>query len=222
MPLIRRVVFGEPKPGGAGLASALAGVEGSSYCNRGGALQHDRVTDVPFSIPLLKLDLAHVTPLKFVCGRPESADSWGLFAWHHMPLYYAGAQSAGLDPVELEAARLCKAIYADEEPWDERKDTAGVSWGMRRVNGRAYVVFRGSYTLFDWLEDATALDPSRLFLHDALGSLWGGFFLGIPETWKLVKPLVSTANEIVFAGHSLGAARATIVAALAKLDLEKR
>ena len=222
MPSIRRVVFGEPKPGGSALASALAGVEGSSYCNRGGALQHDRVTDVPYSIPLLKLDLVHVTALKFLCGRPADSDSWGLFAWHHMSLYYAGAQGAALDGIELEAARLCKEIYADSEPWDVRKDTAGVSWGIRRAGTRAYVVFRGSYTLFDWLEDATAFDPRHLFSHNILGSLWAGFFLGLPETWDEIKPLVSDANEIVVTGHSLGAARATIIAALAQLDLGRK
>lgn len=222
MTAVRRVVFGEPRPGGSKLAAVLANVPGASYCNRTGSLSHDRVTDVPFAVPLLGLDFEHPTPLKFVNATPPVNDAWGLFAWHHVQLYVAGAEAAKLDPVEIMAVQLCAAIYdaTASVAWDHLVvDPDSITWGIKRDGTRFYVVYRGSDTPFDWLRDATALDPSRTFSHDTLGLLWGGFFIGVEDTWTAAKALMASASEIVFTGHSLGAGRATDAAALAALDI---
>lgn len=86
-----RVVFGEPKPGFAQLASIIANVPGRSYRN-GDDTHHDLVTDVPFSFP--PEQFVHPTPVIPVCARPEPPDfaSRGMFAWHHMPLYHQALQ----------------------------------------------------------------------------------------------------------------------------------
>jgi hypothetical protein len=220
--ILRRVCFGEPKPGEQQFADILAKLDGSaSYCNRIGTLQHDRVTDLAYSVPLLGLNLIHPTPLLFVSAAPAANDPDGVFALHHMPLYAEGASS--LDPVTAQCANLCRGIYAypGDTPiqWDHRADTAGVAWGIKFDGDRAYVVFRGSDDLLDWLRDLTALDPDfllqRIVHHDTFGPMWGGFLIGMAETWAAIKPLVASIPEIVFTGHSLGAARADIASGYA-------
>ena len=215
--ILRRVVFGEPKPGEAPFAAILSGLTSSaSYCNRTGPLEHDRVTDLAYSIPALGLNLVHPTPLLFVSAAPAAGDPDGIFAYHHMPLYAQGA--AGLDPVTVQCANLCRGIYAypGDAPvqWDAMADTAGVSWGIKFDNGRAYVVFRGSDDLLDWLRDLTGFDP-KVSPHPTFGPMWDGFLIGMPEAWAVIAPLLVGRDEVVFTGHSLGAARADIAAGYA-------
>ncbi len=222
MPVLRRIVFGEPQPGGAQFAALLAKLtESVSYCNRTGPRAHDRITDVPFTVPALGLDFVHPAPLSFIAAAPAADDAWGIFAWHHMQLYQQAALAARLDPVHLQCVRLCRAIYAypgDPAPsWDERLDTAGVAWGVKFEGSRAYVAFRGSDDFLDWLRDLTGFDPARLLDHDAFGPMWDGFVVGMQETWAALKPLVADVAEVIFTGHSLGAARAGVAAGYAIL-----
>jgi hypothetical protein len=88
-----RVVFGEPKPGFAQLASIIKDVPGRSYRNVDGD-HHDLVTDVPFSFP--PEEFLHPSPVIPVCARPAAAAfaQDGIFAWHHMPLYQAALAGA--------------------------------------------------------------------------------------------------------------------------------
>jgi hypothetical protein len=85
-PPIARVVFGEPKPGLLDLAEFIKGVPGRSYRN-GDDINHDLVTDVPFSFP--PLQYVHPTPVIPVCCRPhgDEFEQGGVFAWHHVELY---------------------------------------------------------------------------------------------------------------------------------------
>jgi hypothetical protein len=225
MPTIRRIVFGEPKPGEAQFAGLLSKLDESvSYCNRTGPLAHDRVTDLPFAIPALKLNFVHPTTLAFVSAAPADNDPLGIFAYHHMTLYDEGAEV--LPAQHRHAADLCRAIYAypSDPPftWDERLDTAGVAWGVSfggPVNSTktvAYVVFRGSYTLLDWLRDLVGFAPA--VSHPMFGPMWGGFLIGMEETWAAIKPLLKGMDEIVFTGHSLGASRADVAAGYMLMD----
>jgi hypothetical protein len=225
--IIRRIVFGEALPGMQRFADILKGLDESvAYCNRSGPLGHDRVTDFPLAVPALGLDFVHPTPLAFVRADPPDDDGLGIFRWHHMPLYFAGTQTAGFDPIHVEAARLCNAIYARPstlpEPWQFRASSNGVEWGLRLDGKRAYVVFRGSYDLFDWLRDLTGFDVpallTRLIMHDRLGRMWEGFVIGMDAAWAAIKPLIADADEVIFTGHSLGADHADIAAAYAVLE----
>ena len=218
--IIRRICFGEPKPGMAKFAAILSELDSSeSYCNRVGPLEHDRVTDLPFTIPALGLDYEHPTTMAFVRSDPSLDDDWGIFAEHHAPLYLQGVQAAKLDPTTIEACRLCNAIYAypgtPAEPWDEQLTTAGVYWGIRFERPQTFVVFRGSDDILDWIRDLTGFDPDRIFNHDQFGQMWAGFLEGMEETWVAIKPLIAHADEVIFCGHSLGAARADIAAGYA-------
>jgi hypothetical protein len=85
MPL-RRVCFGEPKPGFDTLAKLIAGIPAASYC-AGDANGHDLVTDVPFSFP--PEEYVHPTPLTPLAVTLEPNDPWGIFAYHHMQGYAA-------------------------------------------------------------------------------------------------------------------------------------
>jgi hypothetical protein len=217
---LKRVVFGEPKPGEQQFAGFLSALDQSvSYCNRVGPLQHDRVTDVPFTVPKLGLNFVHPTALQFVSAPPAPNDTWGLFAEHHMALYAQGA--ASLDPMTARCAYLCRGIYAypGDVPvqWDARQDTAGVAWAIKFNGDQAFVVFRGSDTLFDWLRDLTGFDPA-INNHAIFGPMWDGFLIGMVETWAAIKPLVASAAEVIFTGHSLGAARAGVASGYALQD----
>lgn len=220
--IVKRVVFGEPNPGFSQFAGIVAKLPVSvGYCNKD-AGGHDRITDVPFAVPLLGLDFVHPPAFSFVSAPPPADDEWGVFAYHHVQLYEAGVLAAKLDPVTVAAVGLCRAIYAypGDQPaaWDERLDTAGVSWGLKFEGRRAYVVFRGSDDLLDWVRDLTGLDPARIFQHDELGPMWDGFLIGMDDAWAAIRPLLSGVDEIIFTGHSLGAARADVAAAYACLE----
>ena len=221
---IRRVVFGEPKPGESQFAAIVQRADESvSYCNRGGPRQHDRVTDVPFTVPALGLNFEHPAPLTFLRCVPPVDDAWGIFSYHHVELYETGAAASGADPRHAVAARLCRAIYdrGVPEAWDARGLTQGVAWAVRRVGDTVYVVFRGSDALFDWLRDLTGFDPAAEY--PALGRMWDGFVAGVAEAWAEIwaLPMVSGATELVITGHSLGAARASVATAFAITGIEK-
>jgi hypothetical protein len=222
MPLIRRIVFGEPKPGESTFAGLLSKLDESvSYCNRTGPLQHDRVTDLPFAIPALKLNFIHPTELSFVSAQPADNDPLGVFRFHHMVLYDAGIRAVADNYLHIDCARLCRGIYAypDDTPidWDHRQSTAGVEWGIKVHGNTAYVVFQGSKSLLDWLRDLVGFAPS--VPHATFGPMWGGFLIGMEYAWIDIKPLVAGADEVVFTGHSLGAARASIAAGYALQNL---
>lgn len=88
-PPIRRLCFGEPRPGFPQSASIIAEVTARSFCN-GNGRAHDLVTDVPFTTWIE--DYVHATPLIPICVAPSEADveQYLLFAWHPMPLYASG------------------------------------------------------------------------------------------------------------------------------------
>jgi hypothetical protein len=229
--ILRRITFGEALPGMRSFANLLLHLnESVAYCNRSGPLGHDRVTDYPFAIPALGLDFMHPTPLQFVRADPPNDDPLGIFRWHHAPLYFAGARSAGLDPVHVEAARLCDAIYARPETplesWNGGGETNGVVWALKLAGRRAYVVFRGSLTLLDWLRDLVSIDPAYLLkrvLHrDGFGAMWDGFTIGMDDAWAAIKAALDRldVDEVIFTGHSLGADRASVAAGSALLTFK--
>lgn len=79
------VRWGEPKPGFQQLADILAQIPaGRSYRN-GGRSRHDYVTDVPFTIGFEQY--VHPQRLIHVQAEPPADDAYGVFSYHHMPLY---------------------------------------------------------------------------------------------------------------------------------------
>jgi len=223
---LQRIVFGEPKPGGPVFATLLKGLDESiSYCNYTGPLQHDRVTDVPLTVPILGLNFRHPTDLKLISAPPATGDHWGMFAWHHVELYVTGAKDGCIPEQHQFCVGLCRDIYVLDssapQTWDEFQVTAGVCWGLKFQDKTAYVVFRGSDDKLDWLRDLTGIDHAAegVVDHDKFGRMWDGFVIGMAETWKAIKPLLAGLDAVVFTGHSLGAAHADVAAGLALLEL---
>jgi hypothetical protein len=119
---------------------------------------------------------------------------------------------------DADLADLCVGIYAypgfPSVTWDHYDDGSaddGVCWAVKRVDGIDVVVFRGSVTMLDWLRDATIL--GNPFVHRDLHGIWPGFYLGMPECWQEVRSKMSGPVTIV-TGHSLGAARASVLCAM--------
>jgi Lipase (class 3) len=119
-------------------------------------------------------------------------------------------------------AALCEASYAQTGgplvPWDTWEDgTAnnGVVYGIKVVDGIDVVIFRGSTTFLDWWCDLDIRSPACVE-HPELGRLHQGFYTGMEETWRKIR--ARGTAQMIFAGHSLGAARANILTALARLD----
>ena len=103
----------------------------------------------------------------------------------------------------LALAKLCQATYG-ATPSVPTQSCNGVVWA---VSGDV-VAFRGSESEQDWLRDFEATTTT----HPQLGKLERGFAEGTQQTFAwLVK--YGPKNPI-FAGHSLGAAHAAIIAAL--------
>lgn len=90
--MMRRIVFGEPKPGMCELAEFISGVTARSYRN-GAGFHHDLVTDVPLTLPPLE-GYVHPTPLTLIEQPPASmtAQLLDFFGFHHMPLYVEGVK----------------------------------------------------------------------------------------------------------------------------------
>ncbi len=119
-------------------------------------------------------------------------------------------------PSDAEIAALCAAIYRPRaivegfDQFDAGEDD-GICWALKRLPGCDVVVLRGSVTLRDWICDFRALaQPSRI------GHVHLGFYDGMEHMWSDLRPLLS--QPVIITGHSLGAARASILTALMVVD----
>jgi hypothetical protein len=102
------------------------------------------------------------------------------------------------------------AVIAGFDHFDAGLDD-GVCWALKRLPGFDLVIFRGSITLADWLADFRAIAvPSRI------GHVHSGFYSGMERAWGEARALI--AQPVIVSGHSLGAARAAVMAALMTVD----
>lgn len=126
---------------------------------------------------------------------------------------------------DYEAASICRATYAykGDPPfaWDhfftgdsDAADT-GVCWCLLHREFYDIVAFRGSVTPQDWLRDFNAA-AWPVFRHFKIGWVHAGFYDKLPKVWEAMQPMLM--NPVVVVGHSLGAARASILAAMMVVD----
>lgn len=133
---------------------------------------------------------------------------------------------------DLTLAKLCQALYdssgqhvylGQSEDWahyDDGTNDDGVVWAVKEIDEYSVLVFRGSVTLLDWRRDFQAfVDP---FHHDDLGPVHPGFLSGMRTVQREIAVLVPVGRKIILTGHSLGAARASILTGLLRLSPERR
>lgn len=127
-------------------------------------------------------------------------------------------------PTDLAIAKLTLSLYHEEE-WStfdhvERPESdSGICWAIKSLEDATVVITRGSTTKQDWFRDFLALPAHEMMPYSVLGPVHSGFSVGLPVAWGAIKQIFGTINKpVVFAGHSLGAARAWILAAMSIVD----
>lgn len=110
---------------------------------------------------------------------------------------------------DLDCANLCQALYDGIAVFDKVETLAGVSYSVKEYDDCLAIVFEGSHDMPDWLHDfqAIMIRPPSL---NGIG-VHQGFYNGL-ET--VLSALIPTLKPIIITGHSLGAGRAPIFAAM--------
>jgi hypothetical protein len=112
-------------------------------------------------------------------------------------------------PSDRELVDLCAQLYAGTVTWDHL-DTGpddSIYWALKKLDGFDVVVFRGSITAHDWIEDFRAFPTIT-----RIGLVHFGFYDGMEKMHMEVSSMVT--QPVMVTGHSLGAARADILCAL--------
>jgi hypothetical protein len=105
-------------------------------------------------------------------------------------------------------AKLSARIYASAAGWLHYWSYDDVIVGHTQMDGSDVLVLRGSATTEDWMRDCEAIPA----WHPQLGFCHAGFLAGMDEVFAEVRAVVGP--QVAITGHSLGAARARILAAL--------
>jgi hypothetical protein len=118
-------------------------------------------------------------------------------------------------PTDADLVNIAAQIYDGAAGFDHYDDGEGdrICWGLKHLESVDIVAFRGSITAHDWWDDVRA-DP----ILTNIGTVHHGFHVGMGKLWDELRPMLS--KPVVLTGHSLGAARADILAGLMLADGE--
>lgn len=108
----------------------------------------------------------------------------------------------------LVMAQLSAQIYQSLDGFDKSWTKDDVVIATKRIGDTDVLVLRGSQTAEDWLRDAEAV-PQH---HHQLGMCHAGFLAGMDDVFAEVRGVVEP--QVAITGHSLGGARARILAGL--------
>jgi fermentation-respiration switch protein FrsA (DUF1100 family) len=108
----------------------------------------------------------------------------------------------------LQCAQQSARIYSDPTGWLHYWTFDDVVVGHVQVDGADVLALRGSVTIEDWMRDAAAIPV----WHDKLGFVDAGFLAGMDDVFAEVRAAVGP--KLTITGHSLGGARARILAGL--------
>lgn len=120
----------------------------------------------------------------------------------------------------FRAAELCAALYGrvTDNPVKfsqiDYGDDDGVCWAVAREGLDDVVVLRGSVTPEDWIADVMAVP----YVSRRLGPVHHGFYLGLDNVWEDLQIVLRKGSPTILVGHSLGAARAALLAGFMVTD----
>lgn len=117
---------------------------------------------------------------------------------------------------DFDCANLCAACYENTEVFDRVIDIEGVWIGVAHYEDCSAIAFRGSTYLDDWLRNFRG----NFFEDDELGNVEAGFIIGLRKAKIHLLKVLDPWKPLYITGHSLGAARALIFAALWHLGKE--
>jgi len=117
-------------------------------------------------------------------------------------------------PSDLDVARLCQAIYdTPQAAGFDHLWTNGLAFvGHKKFDNTDCIIWRGSFTGLDWLEDLEAVPANW----PGLGTVHAGFLGGV--LWDKARVDAVCGKSVIVGGHSLGAAHAQIYAAMRVAD----
>ena len=127
-----------------------------------------------------------------------------------------------MQPTDSDLVHLCNAIYSPTAvtgDWDyiDMGADDGICWALKKLDGFDVIVFRGSITVHDWIDDIMVLPLTSIGpLKTVIGNVHAGFYAGMPKVWSELRPMIT--QPIVVTGHSLGASRADILCGLMIAD----
>lgn len=125
-------------------------------------------------------------------------------------------------PSDADLVHLCSAIYSPTavvDAWDYMHigGDDGICRAIKKFDGFDVIVFRGSITPHDWIDDILVFPVGSIGPQKTpMGEVHFGFYAGMEKVWAELKPLIT--QPTIVTGHSLGAARADILCGLMKLD----
>jgi hypothetical protein len=118
-------------------------------------------------------------------------------------------------PSDIDLVNFSSAVYNPQPNgyWDvlDPGPDDNIYWSLKKTAGFDIITFRGSITAHDWLDDIRAIPYVT-----RIGTVHKGFYDGMEHMWNDVKK--SITQPACVTGHSLGAARADILAGLMTVD----
>lgn len=118
-----------------------------------------------------------------------------------------------MPPSDVDLVNLSAAIYDATTRWDHFDPGFDdeICWSVRDYPDCQVVTFRGSIVLHDWYEDIRAFPVAT-----RIGDVHQGFYADMEKMWGEFRVMVK--KPVMITGHSLGAARADILAGLMLAD----
>jgi len=108
----------------------------------------------------------------------------------------------------IQCAQESARIYTDRTNWAHYWTFDDVIVGHQVIDGDDLIALRGSADTEDWVRDAAAIPE----WHHDLGFVHAGFLAGMDDVFAEVRAAVGP--KLAITGHSLGGARARILAGL--------
>lgn len=172
LPVSGLFLFGCPNPGNRMIGKLLSSIPVYSYKNR-----RDLVTNVPIDLEFLNEEYLPVTRFYELNEPAPATDAWGIFSDHHSELYQAGIQKMFQQPkltvTPLDAINAVVDLYNNKGVWSWTHFVDAEYCAAKEFPDSKLMVFRGSTTALDWIDDFDAFQTTVLGARMSNG-FWNG------------------------------------------------